>query len=129
MQLPLVCQKEDNQISNHHLYYGDNLSILQQYVVDESVNLIYIDPPFNTGKLQKRTQIQVEVDAQGDRVGFQGKIYRTHKGETIHYVDKFESLDEYLQFLRPVLKKRIAYLTRMGVSFSILITGRCITVR
>ena len=117
MQVPLVCKKENNQISNHHLYYGDNLSILQQYVVDESVNLIYIDPPFNTGKLQKRTQIQVEVDAQGDRVGFQGKIYRTHKGETIHYVDKFESLDEYLQFLRPRFEEAYRVLHLHGSFF------------
>ena len=100
MQLPMEF-KEDNQITNHYLYYGDNLSILQEYVSDESVNLIYIDPPFNTGKLQQRTEIKVEPDAQGDRVGFQGKTYRTRKVKTTHYTDKFESLDDYLQFLRP----------------------------
>jgi DNA modification methylase len=30
------------------LYYGDNLDILQRYVKDESVDLIYLDPPFNS---------------------------------------------------------------------------------
>ncbi len=85
----------------HHLYYGDNLPILQEYIPDESVNLIYIDPPFNTGKLQQRTEIHVKPDAQGDRVGFQGRTYRTHKGKTTHYTDEFESSDAYLQFLRP----------------------------
>ena len=30
------------------LYYGDNLDILRQYVPDESVDLIYLDPPFNS---------------------------------------------------------------------------------
>ena len=100
MQLPIEF-KEDNQKSNHYLYYGDNLSILQQYVADESVNLIYIDPPFNTGKLQQRTELKVKQDAQGDRVGFQGKTYRTTKGKSTHYSDKFESLNDYLQFLRP----------------------------
>ena len=104
MQLPLIL-KEDNQISNHYLYYGDNLSILRQYVADESVNLIYIDPPFNTGKLQKRTEIEVERDTEGDRVGFQGKTYRTHKGQTIAYSDKFKDLENYLQFLRPRFKE------------------------
>ena len=88
-------------MSKHHLYYGDNLAILQEYVPDESINLIYIDPPFNTGKFQQRTEIQVKPDTQGDRVGFQGKTYRTHKGKTTHYADKFESSDAYLQFLRP----------------------------
>ena len=38
-------------MSKHQLYYGDNLEILQESLPDESVNLIYIDPPFNTGKL------------------------------------------------------------------------------
>ena len=88
-------------MSKHYLYYGDNLAILQAYIPDESINLIYIDPPFNTGKLQQRTEIQVEPDAQGDRVGFKGKIYRTHKGKTTYYADEFESSDAYLQFLRP----------------------------
>ena len=30
------------------LYYGDNLDILRRYVDDESVDLIYLDPPFNS---------------------------------------------------------------------------------
>ena len=87
-------------MSKHHLYYGDNLTILQKYVPDESISLIYIDPPFNTGKYQLRTEIQVERDDQGDRVGFQGKTYRTHTGKTRHYSDKFKSSDAYLAFLR-----------------------------
>ena len=87
-------------MSKHHLYYGDNLTILQKYVPDESISLIYIDPPFNTGKYRLRTEIQVERDDQGDRVGFQGKTYRTHTGKTRHYSDKFKSSDAYLAFLR-----------------------------
>src|SRR5690606_6052965 len=33
---------------NNKLYFGDNLDILRQYVADESVDLIYLDPPFNS---------------------------------------------------------------------------------
>ena len=33
---------------NNTLYFGDNLDILRQYVADESVDLIYLDPPFNS---------------------------------------------------------------------------------
>ena len=88
-------------MSTHHLYYGDNLAILREHIDDESINMIYIDPPFNTGKLQQRTEIQVERDEHGDRVGFQGRTYRTIKGTSTHYSDKFESSDSYLQFLRP----------------------------
>ena len=32
----------------NQLYYGDNLKILQKYIEDESVDLIYLDPPFNS---------------------------------------------------------------------------------
>ena len=101
----------------HHLYYGDNLAILQDYIPDESINLIYIDPPFNTGKLQQRTEIQVEPDAQGDRIGFKGKTYRTHKGKTTHYTDEFESSDAYLQFLRPRLEEAYRVLHPHGSFF------------
>lgn len=104
-------------MSKHQLYYGDNLEILQRYIPDESINLIYIDPPFNTGKLQKRTEIQVEPDVDGDRVGFQGRTYRTHKGKTTHYVDKFENSDTYLQFLRPRFEEAYRVLHLHGSFF------------
>ena len=54
------------------IHFGDNLTILKQFPA-ESFDLIYIDPPFNTGKVQKRTRIQTVEDQHGDRVGFQGK--------------------------------------------------------
>ena len=104
-------------MSKHQLYYGDNLEVLQAYVSDESVNLIYIDPPFNTGKFQQRTEIQVEQDTVGDRVGFQGKTYRTRKGKTTQYADKFKSSDAYLQFLRPRFEEAYRVLHPHGSFF------------
>ena len=104
-------------MSNHHLYYGDNLEILQEYIDDESIDLIYIDPPFNTGKYQQRTELQVKRDAQGDRVGFQGKTYRTVKGKSTYYADKFESLNAYLQFLRPRFEEAYRVLQPQGSFF------------
>jgi len=32
----------------NHLYYGDNLAVLRDHIADESVDLIYLDPPFNS---------------------------------------------------------------------------------
>ena len=32
----------------NHLYYGDNLRVLRDHIRDESVDLIYLDPPFNS---------------------------------------------------------------------------------
>ena len=102
---------------NHRLYYGDNLAILQEHIPDENVNLIYIDPPFNTGRPQQRTEIEVKQDTQGDRVGFQGKAYRTHKGKTTRYADRFESSDAYLQFLRPRFEEAYRVLHPHGSFF------------
>jgi DNA modification methylase len=34
----------------NHLYYGDNLEVLRKYIKDESVDLCYIDPPFNSNR-------------------------------------------------------------------------------
>ena len=66
---------------------------------------------------QQRTEIQVKQDADGDRVGFQGRTYRTRKGKTTHYTDKFESSDAYLQFLRPRFEEAYRVLHPHGSFF------------
>lgn len=38
------------QIKTNTLYYGDNLDILRGYIPEESVDLIYLDPPFNSSR-------------------------------------------------------------------------------
>ncbi len=81
------------------IYFGDNLPTLRELPSD-SVDLIYIDPPFNTGKVQRRTQLSTIRDEEGDRTGFQGKRYRTVKLGTQQYLDEFE---DYLGFLEPRL--------------------------
>lgn len=83
------------------IYFGDNLPILQS-LPSESVDLIYIDPPFNTGKTQSRTQIHTERSENGDRVGFQGQRYQTIKVGSKGYADIF---DDYLAFLAPRLEE------------------------
>jgi len=37
-----------NKPEKNKLYYGDNYEVLQRYVRDESVDLVYLDPPFNS---------------------------------------------------------------------------------
>ena len=81
------------------IYFGDNLPILRELPAG-SVDLIYIDPPFNTGKVQSRTSLATVQDEDGDRTGFQGKRYRTIKLGTKEYADIF---DDYLAFLEPRL--------------------------
>ncbi len=78
---------------------SDNLRVLE--AMDPGVvALVYVDPPFNTGKTQQRTQIKTVRDEDGDRTGFQGNRYRTERIGTRAYEDNF---DDYLQFLEPRL--------------------------
>lgn len=81
------------------IIFGDNLPILET-TASESIDLIYIDPPFNTGKVQERTQIKAIKDDNGDRKGFQGRSYRTVNIGNKAYKDLF---DDYLAFLEPRL--------------------------
>lgn len=83
----------------HQVYFGDNLPILRS-LPTESVALIYIDPPFNTGKTQARTQIKTEQNLDGNRTGFAGRRYETVKIGTHSYTDLF---DDYLAFIEPRL--------------------------
>jgi site-specific DNA-methyltransferase (adenine-specific) len=94
----------------HRIYFGDNLPVLQS-LPSESVDLIYIDPPFNTGKTQTRTQIRTERSESGDRVGFQGKRYETVKVGSKGYVDIF---DDFLAFLAPRLDEAYRVLKPHG---------------
>lgn len=95
------------------VYFGDNLPILRG-MADESVALIYIDPPFNTGKVQARTQIRTLRSHRGDRVGFKGRRYETLKVGTKAFHDLF---DDYLEFLEPRLAEARRVLARNGTLY------------
>lgn len=92
------------------IFYGDNLTILAQ-IESGSVPLIYIDPPFNTGKVQARTQIKTLRSDSGDRTGFKGLRYETRKIGTKSYQDLF---DDYLAFLQPRLAEAHRVLSDHG---------------
>lgn len=76
---------------------ADNLEVLRK-LKDASVDLIYIDPPFNTGRRQKRQSIRTARDDSGDRKGFKGERYKTTELAARAYGDSFE---DFLEFLRP----------------------------
>jgi site-specific DNA-methyltransferase (adenine-specific) len=71
------------------IHLGDNLPILQR-LPSASVDLIYIDPPFNTGLTQKRTRITARRSESGTRNGFGNARYETTTVASPVYADTFE---------------------------------------
>jgi site-specific DNA-methyltransferase (adenine-specific) len=92
---------------------GDNLDLLPRFA-DESFRLIYIDPPFNTGKAQERKTLETVPDADGDRTGFKGRRYKTRLLAESSYRDAF---DDYLAFLAPRLEQAHRLLARDGTLY------------
>ena len=71
-------------------------------MADESVDLVYLDPPFNTGKRQERRRLRTRraEEGGGDRTGFGGRRYETVRLGSTSFDDAF---DDYLGFLEPFL--------------------------
>jgi site-specific DNA-methyltransferase (adenine-specific) len=90
---------EDEDPGSDRILLGENLELLPA-LPDGSFQLIYIDPPFNTGKLQTRRTLEAVQDGEGDRIGFQGRRYRSTLLSQSSYRDQFE---DYLAFLEPRL--------------------------
>jgi len=78
---------------------GDNLKLLPE-LEDGIFQVAYLDPPFNTGKAQRRRTLATVTAADGDRTGFQGRRYATSVLAESSYADEF---DDYLGFLEPRL--------------------------
>lgn len=92
---------------------AENLQLLPAFA-DESFQLVYIDPPFNTGKVQERKTLAAVRDDEGQRTGFQGRRYRTHLISKSSYKDTFE---DYLAFLAPRLEHAHRLLAREGTLY------------
>lgn len=75
--------------------FGENLDVLRT-LPSGSVDLIYIDPPFNTGRVQQRTRIRATRDESGDRVGFQGRRYQSSVLESGSFEDRFDEFPRYV---------------------------------
>jgi site-specific DNA-methyltransferase (adenine-specific) len=78
---------------------ADNADVLPE-VPAGSVNLIYTDPPFNTGTTQERRTLRTVRDDAGDRTGFQGHRYRSVAVGSSSYADAF---DDFTAFIEPRL--------------------------
>lgn len=94
-----------------HLVLADNLDVLTA-LGDGTIDLIYVDPPFNTGKAQTLRRIRTVLDAdEGDRFGYRGQRYRTIPVGSYAYLDVH---DDYLDFIEPRLTQMRRVLASTG---------------
>jgi site-specific DNA-methyltransferase (adenine-specific) len=80
---------------------GDNLDLMPGFD-DGSFQLVYADPPFNTGRRQRRLTLATEASDEGDRTGFGGRRYATRVVGESSFADRY---DDYLGFLEPRLRE------------------------
>ena len=92
---------------------GDNLEFLSA-LPSGSIPLVYIDPPFNTGRKQTRQSLKTRRSEAGSRLGFKGQSYETVKGTVTGYDDSFE---DYWSFLEPRLEQAWRLLTNDGTLY------------
>jgi site-specific DNA-methyltransferase (adenine-specific) len=96
-----------------YVVLGDNLAVLPR-LPDACVQLIYIDPPFNTGAVQRRRTLRTVRSDAGDRTGFGGRRYATVETSAHGYLDVF---DDYLGFLEPRLLEARRLLAASGTIY------------
>ena len=86
----------------HRIELADNLTALAA-IPSGTIPLVYLDPPFNTGRTQARTTLAVARTAgAGDRTGFGGHRYASTPLARRAFADAF---DDYLAFLEPRLRE------------------------
>jgi site-specific DNA-methyltransferase (adenine-specific) len=93
--------------------HGDNAGVLEA-LPEAAFDLIYMDPPFNTGAAQARHSLAVEADPHGTRIGFGGRRYSSRLLQTLAYDDAFA---DYLSFLEPRLRRARALLAPHGTLY------------
>ena len=99
-------------MSGNQVYLSDNLPVLRS-LPEASVQLIYIDPPFNTGREQERTTRTSRQSLSGS-VGFAGKRYEQITQSVLSYDDSFA---DYWEFLEPRLVEAKRLLTPSGTLY------------
>ena len=110
---PRIAKAAPGCMVDIHIHLGDNIEVMSRFP-GASFDLIYIDPPFNTGVVQSRKWLRTVHDENGDRTGFQGKRYRTLHVDETGFDDSF---DDYMKFLKPRLEDACRLLSPTGSFF------------
>lgn len=97
------------------IVHGDNLAA-SALLPDACARLVYLDPPFNTGREQRATRLRTErvPSGSGTRIGFAGRSYASTIRSLSRYDDRFE---DYWRFLEPRLIEAHRLLTADGTLY------------
>lgn len=95
------------------VFKADNMDVLSK-IESGSVQLVYIDPPFNTGKVQRRESIKTVRSETGTRKGFKGDSYESIRESATSYNDSFA---DYWGFLAPRLEEAYRILSDSGTLY------------
>lgn len=99
--------------SSNLVVKGNNLKALRK-LPDNSFRLIYIDPPFNTGRKQTRPNMKTVRSDTGNRIGYKGQTYESIKSVSYSYNDTFE---DFWDFLEPRLQEAWRLLSDDGTLY------------
>ena len=103
----------DLSLEDDLVLVGDNESALDRLPAGR-FDLVYMDPPFNTGRAQTRNTVQARLDPSAGREGFGGRRYRTRLLRSLSYDDEFA---DYLAFLEPRLARARELLAAHGTLY------------
>jgi site-specific DNA-methyltransferase (adenine-specific) len=95
------------------LVEGDCAAVLPR-LPGGAFDMVYVDPPFNTGGAQRRERLRVVADDDGDRAGFAGRRYRSESRGALQFDDAY---DDYLGFLMPKLAEARRVLAEHGTLY------------
>jgi site-specific DNA-methyltransferase (adenine-specific) len=104
---------DDLALDDDLVVQGDNAGVLPR-LPDGAFDLVYIDPPFNTGRRRERRTMRAVADPEGARAGFAGRRYRTEETGRLAYEDRH---DDYLAFLGPRLEQARRLLAPHGTLY------------
>jgi site-specific DNA-methyltransferase (adenine-specific) len=93
--------------------HGDNAQVLAG-LPERTFDLIYVDPPFNTGRSQARHTLSMSASPDGEREGFGGRRYSAQRLRTLSFEDRF---GDYLAFLEPRLRRARELLAPHGTLY------------
>ena len=106
-------------MTSNSLYYGDNLDILRRYVRDESVDLIYLDPPFNSNQTYNVLFQEKDGSQSASQIKAFGDTWRWDETAACSYEETVEAggqMAEAMQAFRKLVgtNDMLAYLSMMA---------------